>query len=195
MVTWNGWTSPNGLKISKRPRARRRTGNSGPSRPTVHVTSPRSFCQPVQRVVGEAVVSAGRRSLYGYEAVIGTAQIREPGRAQRVRRLRLQGGDGGGFRDDRCVQRKLKPDDYWVLAGGLEPAATATVVDGRGPPPVMTDGPYLETKEVIGGFWVVDVPDLDVALRLAVEGSRACRGKVGRGAPLRGRCLSRPGDH
>jgi hypothetical protein len=43
---------------------------------------------------------------------------------------------------------------------------------------VITDGPYLETKEVIGGFWIIDAPDLDVALKLAAEGSRACRGTV-----------------
>jgi hypothetical protein len=73
---------------------------------------------------------------------------------------------------------KLHASGYWVFAGGLEPAATATVVDGRGETPVMTDGPYLETKELIGGFWVVDVPDLDVALALAAEGSKACGGKV-----------------
>jgi hypothetical protein len=42
----------------------------------------------------------------------------------------------------------------------------------------MTDGPYLETKEIIGGFWVIEAPDLDVALTLAAEGSKACRGKV-----------------
>lgn len=72
----------------------------------------------------------------------------------------------------------LHADGYWVFAGGLEPASTATVVDGRGATPVVTDGPYLETKELIGGFWVVDAPDLDVALRLAAEGSKACRGKV-----------------
>ena len=73
---------------------------------------------------------------------------------------------------------KLKADGYWVFAGGLEPAATATVVDGRGAAPVMTDGPYLETKEIIGGFWVIEAADLDVALRLAAEGSKACGGKV-----------------
>jgi hypothetical protein len=73
---------------------------------------------------------------------------------------------------------KLQADGYWVFAGGLAPATTATVVDGQGPAPVMTDGPYLETKEVIGGFWIIDAPDLDVALRLAAEGSKACRGKV-----------------
>ncbi len=78
----------------------------------------------------------------------------------------------GAFND------RLRADGYWVFAGGLQPASTATVVDGQGETPVMTDGPYLETKEVIGGFWVVDAPDLDVALRLAAEGSKACRGTV-----------------
>ena len=78
----------------------------------------------------------------------------------------------GAFND------RLKSEGYWVFAGGLQPASTATVVDGQGETPVMTDGPYLETKEVIGGFWVIDAPDLDVALRLAAEGSKACGGKV-----------------
>ena len=78
----------------------------------------------------------------------------------------------GAFND------KLHADGYWVFAGGLQPTSTATVVDGQGETPVMTDGPYLETKEVLGGFWVIDAPDLDVALKLAAEGSRACRGKV-----------------
>ena len=78
----------------------------------------------------------------------------------------------GAFND------QLRADGYWVFAGGLQPASTATVVDGQGETPVMTDGPYLDTKEVIGGFWVIDVPDLDAALQLAAEGSRACRGTV-----------------
>ncbi len=78
----------------------------------------------------------------------------------------------GAFND------KLHAEGHWVFAGGLEQASTATVVDGQGETPVMTDGPYLETKEVIGGFWVVDAPDLDVALRLAADASKACRGKV-----------------
>ncbi len=78
----------------------------------------------------------------------------------------------GAFND------KLRADGYWVFAGGLQPATTATVVDGQGETPVMTDGPYLESKEALGGFWVIDAPDLDVALRLAAEGSKACRGKV-----------------
>lgn len=78
----------------------------------------------------------------------------------------------GAFND------KLKAEGYWVFAGGLAPASTATVVDGQGDKPLMTDGPYLETKEVIAGFWVIDAPDADVALTLAAEGSKACRGEV-----------------
>lgn len=78
----------------------------------------------------------------------------------------------GAFND------KLRADGYWVFAGGLQPVSTATVVDGQQETPVMTDGPYLETKEAIGGFWVIEAPDLDVALQLAAEASKACRGKV-----------------
>ena len=73
---------------------------------------------------------------------------------------------------------QLQEDGYWVFAGGLASPPTAKVVDGQGASPVVTDGPYLESKELIGGFWIIDVPDLDTALRLAAEGSRACRGKV-----------------
>jgi hypothetical protein len=73
---------------------------------------------------------------------------------------------------------QLKADGYWVFGGGLQEASTAKVVDGRGEAPVLTDGPYLEAKELIGGFWVIEAPDLDVALRLAAEASTACRAKV-----------------
>ena len=82
------------------------------------------------------------------------------------------------FAATAAFNEQLRTDGYWVFGGGLQTASTATVVDGQGETPVMTDGPYLETKEIIGGFWVIDAPDLDVALRLAAEGSKACRGKV-----------------
>lgn len=78
----------------------------------------------------------------------------------------------GAFND------QLKADGYWVFAGGLASASTATVVDGQGESPVLTDGPYLESKEVIGGFWVIEAADLDVATGLAARASKACRGKV-----------------
>jgi hypothetical protein len=77
-----------------------------------------------------------------------------------------------------AFNERLRADGYWVFAGGLQEASTATVVDGQGEKPVTTDGPYLETKELLGGFWIIDAPDLDVALRIAAEGSRACRGAV-----------------
>ncbi len=77
-----------------------------------------------------------------------------------------------------AYNQQLRADGVWVFAGGLEPAATATVVDSSGEAPVMTDGPYLETKEHIGGFWVIEVPDLDAALKYAAGASKACQGKV-----------------
>lgn len=80
--------------------------------------------------------------------------------------------DTGAFNDS------LVAAGYLVLADGLEQATTATVVDGQGDRPVLTDGPYLDAEEHLGGFWIVEVPDRDVALRLAAEGSKACRGKV-----------------
>ncbi len=82
------------------------------------------------------------------------------------------------FAETGAFNEKLRADGYWVFAGGLAPASSAKVVDGQGELPLMTDGPYLETKEIIGGFWVIDAPDLDVALALAAEASKACRGKV-----------------
>ena len=72
----------------------------------------------------------------------------------------------------------LQDSGVWVFAGGLQPADVATVVDGTGSEVVMTDGPFAETKEHLGGFWIVDVPDLDAALALAAKGSKACQGKV-----------------
>lgn len=73
---------------------------------------------------------------------------------------------------------ELQATGVWVFAGGLQPADVATVVDGTGAEVVMTDGPFAETKEHIGGFWIVEVPDLDAALALAAKGSKACQGKV-----------------
>ncbi|MFL6171693.1 MAG: YciI family protein [Marmoricola sp.] len=73
---------------------------------------------------------------------------------------------------------KLREQGHWVFAGGLGSASAAIVVDARAGAPVVTDGPYLETKEFLAGFWVVEAPDDDVARELAVEASRACGGQV-----------------
>mgnify|MGYP001420753626 CR=1 FL=1 len=72
----------------------------------------------------------------------------------------------------------LKTQGHWVFAGGLGAPSSATVIDNRGEEPLFTDGPFLESKEFLVGFWIIDAADLDVALRLAAEGSRACNRKV-----------------
>ena len=54
-----------------------------------------------------------------------------------------------------AFNEKLQAEGYWVFADGLEPAAQAAVVDGQGDRPVVTDGPYPEAKEFIGGFWII----------------------------------------
>ena len=73
---------------------------------------------------------------------------------------------------------RLRDEGYWVFAGGLGSPDTATVIDNRGNDAVFTDGPFLESKEYLAGFWIIEAPDLDVALKLATEGSRACNRKI-----------------
>jgi hypothetical protein len=73
---------------------------------------------------------------------------------------------------------RLQAEGHWVFAGGLASPSTATVIDNRGEDPVFTDGPFLESKEYLGGFWIIEAPDLDVALELATEGSKACNRKI-----------------
>jgi hypothetical protein len=73
---------------------------------------------------------------------------------------------------------KLKSEGAWVFAGGLRPIESATTVDGTKSEPIVTDGPFAESKEYLGGFWVIEATDLDAALTWAKEGSAACEGKV-----------------
>ena len=72
----------------------------------------------------------------------------------------------------------LQAKGHWVFAGGLAAPSTATVIDNRGGEAVFTDGPFVESKEYLAGFWIMEAPDLDVALKLAAEGSKACNRKV-----------------
>ncbi|MFG3602967.1 YciI family protein [Micromonospora chersina] len=73
---------------------------------------------------------------------------------------------------------RLRADGHWVFAGGLASPASSTVVDGRDGEPVFTDGPYVESKEHVIGFWIIEAPHLDVALRLAASGSKHCNRRV-----------------
>jgi hypothetical protein len=73
---------------------------------------------------------------------------------------------------------RLQAQGNWVFAGGLGAPSTATVIDSRGAEALFTDGPFVESKEYVIGFWIIEAPDLDVALKLAAEGSKACNRKV-----------------
>ena len=73
---------------------------------------------------------------------------------------------------------RLKAEGHWVFAGGLAAPSSATVIDNRGEEALISDGPFLETKEHLAGFWIIEAPDLDVALKLAAEGSKQCNRKV-----------------
>jgi hypothetical protein len=74
--------------------------------------------------------------------------------------------------------QQMQADGHWVFAGGLAAPSAATVVDGRDGEPVFTDGPYLESKEYIAGLWLIEAPDLDVALRLSAGASKSCNRRV-----------------
>ncbi len=73
---------------------------------------------------------------------------------------------------------RLRDKGYWVFAGGLGAPDSATVIDNRRDELVFTDGPFVESKEYLAGFWIIDAPDLDVVLKLATEGSKACHRKI-----------------
>ncbi|MBJ8347197.1 YciI family protein [Antrihabitans sp. YC2-6] len=78
----------------------------------------------------------------------------------------------GRFNDE------LKAEGSWVFAGGLGRADEATTVDNTGTEVIVTDGPFLETKELLGGFWVIEAPDLDAALKIAARASKVCEAKI-----------------
>jgi hypothetical protein len=73
---------------------------------------------------------------------------------------------------------EVKDAGAWVFAGGLNPPSSATTVKSVDGDVTITDGPYAETKEQIGGFWIIEAPDLDAALQWAAKGSAACAGAV-----------------
>src|ERR671935_2807962 len=74
---------------------------------------------------------------------------------------------------------RLQGEGHWVFAGGLASPSSATVVDNRGGgEALVTDGPFVESKEYLAGFWIMEAADLDVALKLAADGSKACNRKV-----------------
>lgn len=73
---------------------------------------------------------------------------------------------------------RLRAEGYWVFAGGLGAPDPATVIDNRGGETLLTDGPFVESKEYMAGFWIIEADNLDVALKLGAEGSKACDRKI-----------------
>jgi hypothetical protein len=102
--------------------------------------------------------------------------------------ISVHSGEGDAYASEEEMQRafaqvdafnaELKASGSWVFAGGLTAPSDATVVDATGSEVLVTDGPYAETKEQMGGFWVVEAADLDAALEIARKGSAACLGPV-----------------
>ena len=77
-----------------------------------------------------------------------------------------------------AFNEKLVAGGHWVFAAGLADPTASTVVDGRGDEPIFTDGPFIEAKEWAAGLWIIEASDLDVALKLMAEGSKACNRRL-----------------
>ena len=77
-----------------------------------------------------------------------------------------------------AFNRELEAAGAWVFGAGLEPASTATVFRPEDTGVSMTDGPYAETKEQMGGFWVLDVPDRETAEEWARKAAVASEGAM-----------------
>ena len=82
------------------------------------------------------------------------------------------------YKDVDALNTEIQKAGAWVFAGGLHPADTATVVRIANGEVLTTDGPFAETKEQLGGFWVIKAADLDAALAWAAKAAEACKAPV-----------------
>jgi hypothetical protein len=82
------------------------------------------------------------------------------------------------MQDVRALNVELQAAGAWVFAGGLYPSSTATVLQVRDDEVLLTDGPFAEGKEHVGGFWVIKAPDLDSALEWGRKATRACAAPI-----------------
>lgn len=82
------------------------------------------------------------------------------------------------YRDTDRLGKEMQEAGVWVFGGGLVAPTSATVVQVKDGATTMTDGPYAETKETIGGFWIIRATDLDAALGWAEKATRACRAPI-----------------
>ncbi len=72
----------------------------------------------------------------------------------------------------------LQDSGSFRFAGGLHPPSSAKTVDATGEEAVVTDGPFVEAREYVGGFWVIDAADLDAAVEWGTRASRALGGRI-----------------
>ena len=82
------------------------------------------------------------------------------------------------YRDVDALNQELQQSGAWVFGGGLAPVSSATALEAKGGEVMVTDGPFAESKEYLGGFWVIKADDLDAAMVLAKKAALACRGPV-----------------
>jgi hypothetical protein len=82
------------------------------------------------------------------------------------------------FKGVDALNTEIREAGAWVFGGGLHPAETATVVRAKDGDVMTTDGPFAETKESVGGFWVIEAKDLDEALAWAKKAAAVCLGAV-----------------
>jgi hypothetical protein len=82
------------------------------------------------------------------------------------------------YTDTAVFNDTLRDAGAYVFAGGLRAPDSATVVRRSGADYLITDGPYTESKEHLGGFWIIAAADLDEALDWARQASTACGGPV-----------------
>ena len=79
------------------------------------------------------------------------------------------------MRDVEAVDAEIRAAGAWLFTGGLCPPGTATVLRPDSGGVLVTDGPFAEGKEHIGGFWIIRAPDLDAALGWARKAAAACK--------------------
>ncbi len=105
-------------------------------------------------------------SVYSDEAEITKMQESQPELVEKM------------YADTGTFNERLRAEGAWVFAGGLHLTSTATVVRNVDGETLTTDGPFIEAKEVLGGFWIIEAADLDAALAWAKDGSMACGSPV-----------------
>jgi len=90
------------------------------------------------------------------------------------------------MREMGIIQRELEAAGSWVFAGGLHPPSTAMLLRAKGDDVLITDGPFVEGKEVLGGFTIIKAPDLDVALEWGRRYARVAPGLTVEVRPFQG---------